>query len=693
MAAEEVCMAPSLSGVEGTDTIHLEQRSNDSSAATENQQQCTPVPAPIKATACTYTPEDLEGLPELAVRLLTAWRPLLERINAGCSAPPAYEHLAEATAVVDSVAKELAKDVELRQQIAQTPYMWESLRTALIFTRNHLFCVFGVGKTGVACPKRAERAVDLATAHFQLVRNLCAQVRSNQQDAWEQGFYEPMEEIISYLCSWLMCMKKGCCINMRERVAKCVSMGTQMLANMMTGNPDVQDKLWPRYFTESDLLLQLINTADVHQLTYVLICILNCTMMCRDRCMYVIGTAIGRDLLKVLLDKAEQLATVNCNAFDYVYAIFRNMIELDMTPNIMHALCHGRDPNRKHVLFQQHITYLRLLDGLIDAQPHCDSHDHSPPSVMPIDLGIDTLVLLVVVLRKTVDAVRRNLEEVKDLTVINEAPRSVFGLDLEGIALLLHCIGRVASELGPDAKIKLMNAHLGKSLIDLMHFLNSVQPRSTIKTLPPTRQNVSSQSSSHASTPTASSPTPPSTPPMVAQQEPTQSPFFMLKCDVIKIISNLSYEAKEVQDAFRLFGGVEAVLSQCAIDDDNPFIKEQSILALRNLLDGNPANQALVASLRPQGIEPSSQRILAEANLSARVDDATGKVRVGPAASDTRSLPPVNFSQHRATSRIESQDTRPASRVESLDTDESVDGDDYVAEMTRQGARVVEIEL
>ncbi|KAJ3159243.1 hypothetical protein HDU86_001846 [Geranomyces michiganensis] len=107
----------------------------------------------------------------------------------------------------------------------------------------------------------------------------------------------------------------------------------------------------------------------------------------------------------------------------------------------------------------------------------------------------------------------------------------------------------------------------------------------------------------------------------------------MLKSDLIRIIANLAYEAPEVQDAFRHIGGLHAVLNHCAIDDDNPYIKEHSILALRNLLDSNPANQRLVEQLRPSGIERESNELLAQMGKVASVG-ADGRVVVAPARGE-----------------------------------------------------------
>ncbi|KAI8907547.1 spinocerebellar ataxia type 10 protein domain-containing protein [Powellomyces hirtus] len=642
------------------------------------QQQPPPPPPPPSqtsqpTTSCSsfqqqqreaFAHYDLKHMPDAAARLLTAWEPLLERMNAGCSAPPAYEHLAEATSVVDQIAKELAKKIDLRIAVGQSPHIFPSLRNAFIFSRNHLFCVFGVGRQGVACPTRAERAVDLAAAHFMFVRNLSAQVRTNQYSAWEQGLYEPAEEIMSYLCSWLA-TTKDCCSVMRDKVAKCVSMGTQMLANMMTANPDVQDKLWPRYFQDSELLGQLLATCDINRVTYVLICIYNCTLKCRERCKYMTDTRIGRDLLKGMLDKtAKMLCEDECSAFDYVYAIFSNLIELDMTPDIMCAMCYGRDEQRPHLLFQHHITFLQLLDGMVSAQ-------RGGP---PLELSIDTALFLVCVTKKLVRLVRKGA----DLTETRSKPAESaqlqpkpleqlnFGLDVEGLVLVAQFLGRITQEMGPDAKLKLMHAGLGDALLDLLDFLTIIQPRSTLKTLPPVSKQATATSTSspspephrqaaplpipaEASTcnPPTTSPSSPATVPASEQQPPLpqqptqqqkQSPFFMLKTDTIRIIANLSYEATEVQDAFRNIGGVHAVLNHCAIDDDNPYIKEHSILALHNLLDSNPQNQDLVAQLRPQGIDRETNAMLHTMGKSASVS-STGKVRIAPLLPEEQQQP------------------------------------------------------
>ncbi|CAG8458121.1 1396_t:CDS:2 [Funneliformis mosseae] len=77
------------------------------------------------------------------------------------------------------------------------------------------------------------------------------------------------------------------------------------------------------------------------------------------------------------------------------------------------------------------------------------------------------------------------------------------------------------------------------------------------------------------------------------------SGFAFIKRDIVKIIGNMAYENKIVQDEVRELGGIPLILNQCNIDDNNPYIREHAIFALRNILIHNPENQKLVEQLAP----------------------------------------------------------------------------------------------
>lgn len=87
-------------------------------------------------------------------------------------------------------------------------------------------------------------------------------------------------------------------------------------------------------------------------------------------------------------------------------------------------------------------------------------------------------------------------------------------------------------------------------------------------------------------------------------KDATETPAFGMEREIVKLIGNISFETKVVQDRVREFGGLPIVLSSMVHDDANPFIREWAIVAVRNLMRGNPENQALLAALekQPQGL-------------------------------------------------------------------------------------------
>ncbi|KAF9544454.1 hypothetical protein EC957_012056 [Mortierella hygrophila] len=127
---------------------------------------------------------------------------------------------------------------------------------------------------------------------------------------------------------------------------------------------------------------------------------------------------------------------------------------------------------------------------------------------------------------------------------------------------------------------------------------------------------------------------PSGTPAMAANVESTvlsntstvqgQDSFFVgLKRDIVRLIGNLAYRSRHVQDRIRDCNGLIVMLSQCNIDDANPYLREYAILAMKNILTGNAENQALIEELQP--IEAVDHPALEEARITAKLDSETGR--------------------------------------------------------------------
>ncbi|KAF8772738.1 hypothetical protein HU200_005441 [Digitaria exilis] len=75
-------------------------------------------------------------------------------------------------------------------------------------------------------------------------------------------------------------------------------------------------------------------------------------------------------------------------------------------------------------------------------------------------------------------------------------------------------------------------------------------------------------------------------------------PYIGYRRDLVAVIANCLHGRKKVQDEIRQLGGVLLLLQQCVIDEDNPYLREWGLLAVKNLLQENEENQKEVLNLR-----------------------------------------------------------------------------------------------
>ncbi|XP_044735528.1 ataxin-10 [Chrysoperla carnea] len=81
--------------------------------------------------------------------------------------------------------------------------------------------------------------------------------------------------------------------------------------------------------------------------------------------------------------------------------------------------------------------------------------------------------------------------------------------------------------------------------------------------------------------------------------EPTikDHPGFGFKAALIRVVGNLCWKNTENQNLVRELEGIQLLLDCCNIDARNPFIIQWVIFAVRNLCEGNPDNQKLIAGM------------------------------------------------------------------------------------------------
>ncbi|XP_068129180.1 ataxin-10 [Hyperolius riggenbachi] len=94
------------------------------------------------------------------------------------------------------------------------------------------------------------------------------------------------------------------------------------------------------------------------------------------------------------------------------------------------------------------------------------------------------------------------------------------------------------------------------------------------------------------------------------------------KAHLIRLIANLCYRNRDNQDRIYELDGLPLILDNCTIDDNNPFLNQWAVYAIRNLTEHNERNQELIASLERQGLADTS--VLERMGL--HVDERDGKL-------------------------------------------------------------------
>ncbi|TPX32693.1 hypothetical protein SmJEL517_g04229 [Synchytrium microbalum] len=589
--------APSLLSIYNTMTLQ-ETKMTSSSNQLHDEDDC--------CEACQESSGDIDmDLPEENehIRMLSlAWERYCAAKGMASSNPHLFkEELTHVVETVESVASAICKDPEQRAILGRTD-IWPSLSKMLITIRNELFSIFnGLGQAGVECRHKSCLIIAITGAHFKLVRNLCASVPYNQNSSCQYRIYIPIEEISTYLCSWLISTTSPC-QNLKPHVLACVHYGFQTLANMMTCNSNVCNQLWPFIFKESDLVKQLLKIKDTKLSKLIVMWIFNCTVNDAARSQYLTNTKLGQELTRMMLEMLtlSLKPVADPGLLDSIILVFNNMIKLGLTRDIMDSISRMKGPGPSPTLLDPvHVTFLKVLDEYIETKVNDDT------TTLPI--SFDTMSFLAKVINKLLDRAPVLMAPMPPQSDASSTARCHEPNipDRDGLGLLLRIMSRLTLVLRSEDKSRLMLKGLVESVLTLLKIADEYLPR----------QTQAPSSNTYGLT-------------------ALNQGLYRFKVNIVGVLGNLCYECREVQDEIRRLGGIPLILSQAHIDDANPWLREYTILAIRNLLEKNTENQQVVASLKAQQVV--DQEVLKPTGLHAFVD-SEGRVKVGSAASSSSS--------------------------------------------------------
>ncbi|XP_077230470.1 uncharacterized protein LOC143863630 [Tasmannia lanceolata] len=103
-------------------------------------------------------------------------------------------------------------------------------------------------------------------------------------------------------------------------------------------------------------------------------------------------------------------------------------------------------------------------------------------------------------------------------------------------------------------------------------------------------------------------------------------PYKGYRSEIVAVIGNCTFRRKHVQDEIRSQKGILLLLQQCVVDEDNPFLREWGIWAVRNLLEGNVENQQEVVELELQGSVDMPE--IARLGLRVEVDEKSKRAKL-----------------------------------------------------------------
>lgn len=281
--------------------------------------------------------------------------------------------------------------------------------------------------------------------------------------------------------------------------------------------------------------------------------------------------------------------------FDLIYSLFNNIINLNKLSMLLTAFAPIQDEELGTMAISREQTILlKFIDGRIE-------NEKDENEIITWDYPKDLPDLLALLFKRVVSSSYKILSDDKD--------GAYSTADTDGLILLLICFGNLVMSFDEKTRIRLSNLGFVEDIINLLKNANELQPRLR----------------------------------KLEDKGDENNTWFMFKSDIITIISGICYNCKQVQDEIRELGGLPLVLANCNIDNNNPYIKERSVFAIRNLCHKNPENQKIIESLEAKGVDKTAD--LEEMGIDAEIDE-DGKLHV-------KRLPKKDKAQNQEEPRIQ----------------------------------------
>ncbi|RLN91620.1 hypothetical protein BBJ28_00010785 [Nothophytophthora sp. Chile5] len=460
--------------------------------------------------------------------------------------------------------------------------------------------------------EQVESQLKAATSVFRFLRNACAACRSNQDACRTHELIQLAHDMVDACCFWVDVEDDA----LVKLVVLLSQVALQFCVNCVTGNDKNQALAWEFFFpdhfqvrlTKHYSSVKILVECHQHRkiVAFTVALILNCVNSSHAetepmkaetdaaRRVDLVSLRMMRSSASQTLPHEEQHIDDQDPAFEWICMLFSVLFHDGHAKDLYNAVgAHMLSKLWSRVTPEQLILLRMFTMWLVAASSGSQDAAKVKPA-LPVgtyEFVINTWTYIV-----TMDDEDRPEEA--------EEVRKQMWMELENEAkvLLLDVLGELSLDRTTQSD--------GRTRELLLSLLQELQRVWELGRLNPKPRNTRSTAVS------AESPA----------EQPSTEPFGY-RSGLIRVVGNLSFRHSAHQDLVRDEGYLPLFLNHCNIDETNPLIREWSLVALRNLCEGNEANQSYISALRPQGMDSASSVALEKAQMHAEVDD-DGKIKL-----------------------------------------------------------------
>ncbi|CAE6533478.1 unnamed protein product [Rhizoctonia solani] len=412
----------------------------------------------------------------------------------------------------------------------------------------------------------------------RLTGNLAVKCGNNQ--TWIARDCEPhMRYVVHFLTSWYY-TEEIPDRSMAKAIARCLS-------NVVTENEETSRVIWTKYMSlpeKDNVITRLLQYPDRQTLIATLVFILNSLSTNPNQSLSTATKSGGRAICVSLLEMADRVYE-NDQENDMLQLIFNIFIQLFEGGGL--TSLYQNLQSQDGAISPHQITLLKLLDGYVDTKPAA----YRDNTFLPFFLTTTLSTLL---------------QTTKSWTTVDSSSEAEFSpnesLPLVSAATVLVSqmlsttlmAEQTAWEKSTDKQVAgrpILNTLRDPSnafvelIIDVLRRLDELLPRIQFGVAKSTVAGAGAGAGT----------------PLPDRESLPASRFQFQKRDLVRLLGILVHDDPDVQTRVREAGGVQLILGLCAIDENNPFIREHALFALRNLLHKNSENQRIVHEMEPMG--------------------------------------------------------------------------------------------